>query len=187
MKDIIDKVKSALEEKRDYGFIKETLADMSTKVSNADLMKLEIPIRTYAERDVNEVLTCIIIYCHLKGDEGIDFLRKRGLFAYYTGWNGTEIILSWLLDHKEELRISEEMQRYLIHKYEVRWLADYYRECDTQINGIIREHDNKKKQYTLNGITFESNIVVELLVISEFIFRSGRRLKRIITEPPHNR
>jgi len=171
MKEIIDKIKMALEEKKDYRFIKDILADMSTDVSNSELKKLENPIRDFSEKDVNEILACIIIYCYLKGDEGIDFPRKRGLFAYYTSWIGTEIILSWLLDHKEEMRFSEDMQRYLIHKYEVRWLADYYKECDTQIDGIIREHDNKKKQYTLNGITLESNIVVELLVISEFVFR----------------
>lgn len=171
MKEVVKEIKTALDEKREYGCIKYILTDMRADVTNSELRKLENTIRAYAKRDVNEVLASIIVYCHLKGDEGIDFSRKRGLFAFYIDWNGRDIILSWLLAHREELNISEKMQRYLIHKHKVRWLADFYRESDTQIDGIIKEHDNKKKQYTRNGIALESNIVIELLIISEFIFR----------------
>ena len=63
MKEIIDKIKMALEEKKDYRFIKDILADMSTDVSNSELKKLENPIRDFSEKDVNEILACIIIYC----------------------------------------------------------------------------------------------------------------------------
>lgn len=134
--------------------------------------KLQSPIRSFNDRKYEDVLAHLIIYIYLKEDDALDFARKRGVFAYYTEWEGTVQTLDWLSANKDWLVISEENRTYLSHKYDVRWMADYYKSCKHEIDSIIEEHEARKLCKKINGRDIESNIAVELLVLMELLFRT---------------
>lgn len=134
-------------------------------------------LRLYRERDINEVVASIILFVFLKGDEAIDFARKRGVFAYYSDGSPAKFVLKKILLYIEKLNISKESKEYLYCKYEVRWLFDYYDDCDRQIDAIIDSHDKKKKYFHVNDLVLESSIVLELLTYIELYFRLPREVK----------
>lgn len=169
----IKRISSAID-KNSYDEIISFLSNPAIKWNRKNREILEKPIRFFQSTKINEILACIILYTHFAGDDGLIFARQRGLFAYYLNWHGTERILYWLISNKTLLNVSKETEIYLNHKYEIRWLAEYYKNCDQKIDSIIEEHKKKKRCFQLNGVTLESNIVMELLTILELLFRLSK-------------
>ena len=158
--------------KRAYDEILHILLNADIQWNKKTEKKLQSPIRSFNDRKYEDVLAHLIIYIYLKEDEALDFARKRGIFAYYTEWEGTVQTLEWLSANKDWVVISEENRAYLSHKYDLRWMADYYKSCEHEIDSFIKEHEARKLCKKINGRDIESNFAVELLVVLELLFRS---------------
>lgn len=157
--------------KRAYDEIRRILLNADIQWNKKTEKKLQSSIRLFKDRKYGDVLAHLIIYIYLKEDEALDFAKKRGLFAYYTEWEGTVQTLEWLSANKDWLVISEENREYLSHKYDLRWMADYYKSCEHEIDSFIEEHETRKLCKKINGRDIESNIALELLVTMELLFR----------------
>lgn len=172
---IIDEAVKTIEDlicdKKAYDVILHILSNADIQWNKKTEKKLQSPIRSFNDRKYENVLAHLIIYIYLKKDEALDFARKRGLFAYYIKWEDTIQTLEWLSANKDSLVISEENRVYLSHKYDLRWMADYYISCEHEIDSFIEEHEARKLCKKIKGRDIESNIVVELLVVVELLFR----------------
>lgn len=164
-------IEDLIHNKRAYDQILHVLLNANLQWDKKTEKNLHSPIRSFHDRKYEDVLAHLIIYIYLKKDEAIDFARKRGLFAYYTDWEGTVQTLEWLSTNKDRLAISEENRTYFSHKYDIRWMADYYKSCEHEIDSIIERHEARKLREKINGHDIESNIAVELLVLMELLFR----------------
>lgn len=175
MEEIIKNVYDAIVKKSTYSEISSILSSYSNKKckNTRNKNKLEHIIRSFRDRDRNyiEILSCIIFYVYLFGDEAVDFARKRGVFAYYLEWDGTKCILEWLNNNCSQLPLTENTKNYVAHKYDVSWLAEYYRSFDEEILSKIEKHESDKNVHVVNSHEIESNLVVELLVCTDLLFR----------------
>lgn len=168
---VLNSINSLIIHNKSYDEIYNVLLNSNIQWSNSVEKKLQRPLRRFRCDSFENVLTYLIVYIYLKGDEAVDFARKRGIFAFYYEWDDTEKIIRWLDHNSGRLNISEKNRKYLSHKYDVRWMADYYVSCDREIDKFFKDHVEKKISRNLNGNILESNIVVELMVLLELLFR----------------
>lgn len=178
MRDLIANIKTVLDQNGSSDELLRILSENHIEWNKNNQKFLENTVRSYRNTEINEVVSAVIIYAFLRGDEAIDFVRKRGLFAYYVDGNLVEEILSKLLAYSAGLKISDDARDYLAHKYGVRWLKKYYSDCDNEIDKIIEDHEHKKKHYHINGAVLESNIVIELLTLLELHFRLSKEVRK---------
>ena len=175
MEVLIKKIKEVLDQKGTVEEIRKVLLYNNTDWNRTNQRLLESTIKSCRNMEVNEISAAIIIYIYLRGDEAIEFSRKRGVFAYYSDPSVAERVLLNLLTYIDGFNVSEDNREYLYHKYELKWLHKYYIECDDEIDTIIHNHERKKKIFHVNGGALESNLVIELLTLLELLFRFKRQ------------
>ena len=177
MKSTIENIIVVLDQNGSSEDIKRILTNSHVEWNSNNQKMLENTIRLYREYALNEIIATIIVYAYFKRDDAMDYVRKRGLFAYYTDYSVAEYILQKLIIYEDCLNISKDEKLYLHHKYEIRWLREYYSNCDSDIDEIIVNHEKKKKYFRNGDSILESNIVIELLTILELHFRLSKEIR----------
>ncbi len=170
-RDIIINIEKQLEHEISYKQISVILLEHNSLWNKAVKHDVEKTIRNYCNSEMNLVLASLILYLIYEKDEALVFARKRGLFAYYNQWIGTGYILEWLNKNIDSIDISDCEKSFIKHKFELMWLYNFYKDNDNKIDTFISDYEKNKKIITYNGIEFVSNIVIDLLVYVELLFR----------------
>lgn len=142
-----------------------------SKLTKKEREKLEHVIRDYRSGNRDVVLGAIITYAIFDPDAAIQYARQKGVFYYGSLWTHTEYCLERLNDLSDPLHIPQSQQRFFQQKLSCKWLGQFYRETEEKLRRNIRRHYKERLKGQLNGVPYESNFIIELLVYISVLFR----------------
>ena len=128
-------------------------------------------IREFKNEDPNFVLGAIVIYSIFYTDEVIQYARQKGVFYYGHSWEHTVRCLESLNTLSKILKISLSQQIYFRQKLSCKWLVQFYLDTEDRLMQYICKHYNDRIKKQIYGISYESNLILELLSYINLIFR----------------
>lgn len=141
------------------------------KLTKKDREILEHVIREFQNECQDDVIGAIVIYAIFYPDEAIQYARQKGVFYYGNTWAYTEYCLESLNTLSGILHISQSQQRYFRQKLSCKWLGQFYQDTEKKLKRDICRHHKERIQKVLYGVPYESNLIIELLVFINLIFR----------------
>ncbi len=168
LNDCILNVKKMLDEGKDcLEVLSEAQRDTLSKNERKELMHI---IRDFRNAD-SSVFAAVFIYVVNCPDEGIDFIRKRGIISYYNNWSFIDKCLDYLIDSMDYISISINDRQYLLEKKEGKWFSKAYLDIDKRVLNMMKNHYEKRIRKVFQGQPMETSLFMELLAFLDIHFR----------------